>query len=73
MSSLSDLCYKCMDKRASLGIITVAGDHCHHEVRERPALVCNVCEDGPFTITVSTKRLISLIVKFCPECGRSLT
>ena len=73
MSFFDDLCYRCREERIANGYRTLVGDHCHHEPREKPVSKCIVCGDGPFSATVNTPRkCLPILIKFCPECGRSL-
>lgn len=67
-----DLCYRCEMKRSAEGHGTLAGDHCHHEPREKPVSGCAICEGGPITV-LGNGFITSILAKFCPECGRSLT
>lgn len=74
MNFYDDLCYRCKEQRTARGWVTVVGDHCHHEPREKPVSKCRVCRDGSFSVAVTGWGWSSpMLARFCPECGRSLT
>jgi len=72
MSHFDDLCYRCREERSDEGYETLAGDHCHHEPREKPITVCPTCKGGPVRIIMGDGFVTSVWVKFCNECGRRL-
>jgi len=70
---MKDLCYKCIEERNGAIYFGWDSEHCHHEPREKPESKCTICEKGSFTTYVSSEgRYTLIIVKFCPECGKSL-